>query len=238
MLPGMSGGTVLVILGIHEKITRDISQLHFSPYKTFLPGVLAGVLLGGRLIVRFFVYYPDLATAFFLGIILASIKAVFRERPAITFKRIIILIVGFLIGFLLVDEPLQPISVSGIPWPLLMVCGAIASITMMIPGVSGSAILVMMGVYNDIIFYFESFRIAELLIFGVGAVLGIYAFSRVLEKVYTRYQAVLTYLFAGLIAGSCYSMLPAAWSLLVVVVFLTGFCMIWFLEGSGKTIKN
>ena len=238
ILPGISGGTVLVILGIYERTIRDISQLHLRPYKTFLPAALAGIFLGGQLIIQLFNFYPDLTAAFFLGIILASIKAVLRERPAITLRRIFALILGFLIGFLLVDEPFQPMTIPEIPWYLLIACGAIASITMMIPGVSGSAILIMMGVYNDIIFYLKNFYIAELLIFGGGAVLGIWLFAKILEKIYARYQAVLAFLFAGLIAGSSYSMLPAAWNPLAAVIFIGGFCLVWFLEGDKKAIKN
>lgn len=231
VLPGMSGGTVIVILGIYERIINDISRINLKPYGILTLGVAAGIFIGGQVFAQLFLLYRNSTAAFFLGIIIASIRAVFKNRPAPTPGRVLILFAGLVIGLLMVREPLFIMGKSEILWPVLIISGALASATMLIPGVPGSAVLIMMGIYDDVLFYLKEFLIGELLLFGVGSLLGLILCARILEKVYFRFQAFFAFLFAGLIAGSSRAVIPTEWGLMEVLLFLAGFCLIWFLEG-------
>jgi len=235
VLPGMSGGTVFLILGIYEKSLQDIAHLYLKPYKLFLIGTIAGIFLGGQLLGRLLVFYRDPTAAFFLGILLASIKTVFKGRPSFTPVRVLTLAAGFFIGFYLAQEPLYIMGGSEVMWPLLIIGGALSCATMLLPGVPGSAVLIVMGIYDDVLFSLKNVLMGELLIFGAGALLGIYLFSRVLEKLYFRYQVSFAFLFAGLIAGSTRALFPAEWGFVEILVFLAGFCLIWFWGGERNT---
>lgn len=231
VLPGMSGGTVIVILGIYEKSIKDFSRLNLKPYAVLAVGVVAGIFVGGQVFARFFILYRDPTAAFFLGILLASIKVLFKDRPSVNPVRVLTLVVGLLLGFFLVQEPFFIMGKSEVLWPVLIVAGALSSATMLIPGVPGNAVLIIMGIYDDLLFYLKEFFLRELLLFGVGSVLGILLFARVLEKVYFRYQVLFAFLFAGLIAGSSRAVFPTVWGIIEILAFLAGFGLIWFLGG-------
>jgi putative membrane protein len=201
-------------------------------------GAVAGLLLGGQILGRLLSFHPELTAAFFMGFLLASIKAVFRERPGVTSLRGLILVLGFLAGFFMVDEPFLTMDLSEAFWPYLIFCGTVSGAAMIIPGISGSAFLIMLGIYNNMLFYLQTFRIPELLVFGTGSLLGVYVFAKILEKFYFRYQAPCAYLFAGLIAGSTKALAPDAWGSVTAAVFLAGFCLVWFLEGKQKSIST
>ncbi len=231
VLPGMSGGTVIVILGIYEKSIQDISRFNLKPYGIIALGVAAGIFIGGQVFAQLFVLYRNSTAAFFLGILLASIRAVFRNRPASSPVRVLTLLTGLVMGLLMVREPLFVMGKSEILWPVLIISGALASATMLIPGVPGSAVLIMMGIYDDVLFYLKEFLIGELLLFGAGSLLGIILCARILEKIYFRFQAFFAFLFAGLIAGSSRALFPTEWGLIEVLLFFAGFSLIWFLGG-------
>ena len=234
VLPGISGGTVFIILGIYEKTIRDISSLRLKPYKTFLVGGLFGMFLSGQILSELLVHYPTLSAAFFMGIVLASVKAVFRNKPTVSGNRILILIVGLVAGFLMTKESFQTLSVTEIAWWFLFLSGAISSIAMLVPGVSGSAFLIMLGIYSDIIHYLQTFRFLELTVFGLGAALGVFIFSKLLEKIYFKYQVPCTFLFAGLIIGSTRALIPGTVGFLEVLVFIAGFSLVWFFESQQR----
>lgn len=238
VLPGMSGGTVILILGLYEKSIRDLSRLNLKPYIIIGLGVLVGIFAGGQVFAQLFILYRDPTAAFFLGIILASIKALFRGRPTLNPARVFIVLGGLLLGFLLVQEPVFIMGKSEVLWPVLIVAGALSTATMLLPGVPGSAVLIVMGMYDDILFYLKEFLLVELLLFGAGSVVGILLFARVLEKVYFKHQVFFAFLFAGLIAGSSWAVFPTVWGLLEVLLFLAGFGLIWFWEGKERVNRS
>ncbi|NLX90062.1 MAG: DUF368 domain-containing protein [Firmicutes bacterium] len=98
VLPGMSGGTVILILGLYEKSIRDLSRLNLKPYIIIGLGVLVGIFAGGQVFAQLFILYRDPTAAFFLGIILASIKALFRGRPTLNPARVFIVLGGLPLG--------------------------------------------------------------------------------------------------------------------------------------------
>lgn len=238
VLPGMSGGTVILILGIYEKSIRDLSRLNLKPYIILALGLLVGIFAGGQVFARLFILYRDPTAALFLGILLASIKALFKGRPILNPARGFILLGGLLLGFLLVQEPFFIMGKSQILWPVLIAAGALSSATMLLPGVPGSAVLLVMGIYDDILFYLKDFLLVELLLYGAGSLLGIVLLARILDKVYFKHQVFFAFLFAGLIAGSSWAVFPTAWGLMEVLLFLLGFGLIWYWEGKEQGNRN
>ncbi|MDO9536112.1 MAG: DUF368 domain-containing protein, partial [Bacillota bacterium] len=223
VLPGMSGGTVFIILGIYEKIIRDLSVFHLRPYWTLLIGSVVGIFLGGFAFSFLFVSHRNITVSFLLGLLLASIKAVMEDRPGISAGRALILAAGFATALLMADEPLGLVGQSrDVNLAVLALGGAVSSATMLIPGIPGSSILIVLGIYDDVLFYIRELAVVNLLIFGLSGLLGIVFLAKVLDRLYTRYKAPTAYYFAGLIAGSSRVLLPSALTIPVVVFFAAG----------------
>lgn len=238
VLPGMSGGTVLIVLGLYERLIKDLARFKLKPYWPLLTGSIAGIFAGGMALALVFTAYRDPAAAFLMGCLLASIKAVLRERPALNPVRIIILLTGLVTGYLLAEEP---ISFAGekldVHWLILVLGGAISSATMLIPGLPGSSVLIVLGIYDSVLLYVKELDLLNLAFFGIGSLLGIFLLARVLDKLFERYQAPIAYFFAGLIAGSARALLPDTWAVTVPLALVAGFALVWWWSGKKEESK-
>jgi len=238
VLPGMSGGTVFIILGIYEDLVQDIAAFKLKPYWPMLIGTVGGIFLGGTAFALFLSSHRDLTVAFLMGFLLASIKAVLLHRPALTVGRTGILLLGFLAGFLMSGEPVGILEPGEVVNPVLLALGgAISSAAMFIPGVPGSSILIVMGIYDNILFYVKDITLFPLALFGAGALVGVFLLARVMEIIYFRYRAPVSYFFAGLIAGSARVLWPADWDISTVLLFAVGFYLVWR-WGGGEVEKS
>lgn len=239
VLPGMSGGTVLIVLGLYESLIKDLAKLKLKPYWPLLAGSIVGIFTGGLALAMVFTVYRDPAAAFLMGCLLASIKAVFRDRPALSPGRIIILITGLITGYLVAAEP---ISFTGekvdVHWLVLVLGGAVSSATMLIPGLPGSSVLIVLGIYDSVLLYVKELALLKLAFFGIGSLLGIFLLARMLDKLFERYQAPIAYFFAGLIAGSSRALLPEAWVVPVIIALIAGFALVWWWSGKKEVIED
>ena len=237
VLPGMSGGTILLIFGIYERFIRDIAKLNLKPYIPLCLGLLVGIYLGSLAFTTFFAHYRDATAAFLLGCLLASVKPVLDGCPKPDKKGILVLILGGIIGFLLVSEAIGDLSPDiDISWWLLFTGGALSSAAMIVPGLPGNSILILFGMYDAMLLFVSELHILNLAIFGVGSILGILLLAKVLNKFYVSYRMVVSYLFAGLIIGSSRGLIPETFNILYPTLFLVGFALVWF--GSSKLKKS
>jgi len=238
VLPGMSGGTVLLILGLYEMIIRDMVELKIRPYLPLLYGTVGGIFASSMIFGFFFESYESETLAFLLGCLLASIRSVLNNCPKLNLVRGVFLIGGLLIGLVAVGEPIELMSYNtDINWILLFVGGALASAAMIIPGIPGSSVLILMGIYDDVLVYLKEFKIIPLLVFLVGGVIGILSLVKLMDNIYKRYRAYVSYFFAGIILGSSRASLPSTVSLSIVLAFLVGFILIWVF-GKDKDNAN
>ncbi|AOT69975.1 undecaprenyl phosphate translocase family protein [Geosporobacter ferrireducens] len=237
VLPGMSGGTVFLIFGLYEKMVKDLLRLHIRPYLPLAGGILIGIFGGGFTFAFFFENHRDPTAAFLLGCLLASIKAVLRGCPKVNQKGFITMVLGVLIGLLMVVEPLgHSIETENVNWWLLMLGGAFSSAAMIIPGIPGSSVLILLGLYDTMLFSIKELQLSNLLFFGAGSVLGIFLLLNLLGKLYEKYRAMVSFFFAGLILGSSRAIMPSTPNPLVVFLFTAGFLLVWI--WSGKESSN
>ena len=235
VLPGMSGGTVLLIFGLYEKMVNDLLKLNIRPYIPLVVGIIIGVFISGFTFAMFFENYRDLTVAFLLGCLLASIRAVLRDCPKINNLGWMALVGGGLLGFLMVGEPLGlEVNTGEANWVVLLVGGAISSAAMIIPGVPGSSVLIILGIYDVILSSIAELDYINLLIFGTGSVLGITMLLKILGALYERYKVIASYFFAGLIFGSARGVLPSTIDTGTITVFLIGFVLVWIWGGEEK----
>jgi putative membrane protein len=230
LVPGVSGGTVAFITGIYDELLGTIAGLKFSllgdvvrgegglgerlgrvwrqANLTFLVVLLAGVFTSvavfAGLLHHLLGSHPELLWAFFFGLVAASIPLVGREAHWEAREWVLAAVGVALAGFL---TSLPPMATSDAPLVLLG-CGAIAICAMILPGISGSFILLLLGAYSAVIGAIKSFDVMRVAAFGIGAVLGLLSFSRVLDRLLERRRNETLALLTGFLLGSLNALWP------------------------------
>ncbi len=220
VIPGVSGGTIALITGIFEKLINSIKSFDLKAVKLILKGDFKGffnrINLGFLLSVFFGIFisiltlakilgflfenYPVYIWAYFFGLILASVYFVGRRIEIVDIWVIITFLVGTLIAVLL--SVLSPATENTRIYYLIL-CGVVAICSMILPGLSGSFVLILMGNYELIFIEAVSeFDMGILIPVGVGAVLGLLAFSHILSWIFKRYKDQTISLLTGFILGS------------------------------------
>lgn len=227
IVPGVSGGTMAFIMGVYQDLLEGIKSVDFALIRKALKFDLKGVFrqfpwqfflfLGSGLVLAVGLLAGFLHTAyeheqsrvllyaFFFGLVLASIVLLARDVPW-TLKRVVGLVVGILLGYLAVT--VAPVEQLPSNFLVHMGCGAIAITAMILPGISGSFLLLILGKYEIAIGAVKDFDLLTLAPFAVGAVLGILAFSRFLSWLLKRWHELIIAVLIGFMAGSLRKLFP------------------------------
>ena len=239
VLPGMSGGTALIILGTYQRYVQDISELQIKKHIITAMGIAGGVVLCALIISELLELYPDLIVSFLMGMLLASIKIVFAPLNKSQLKLTYLLFtgIGIAIAWTIVGEPLAQVPASPTDSILPFFGGGIlTSATMLLPGVSGSSLLIMLNLYDDLLLAVSNFVIwPTLIVFCIGLGLGILLFARIISTLYQQYKAPVSFLLSGLLLGSTKALIPGEFSAPVLLLFIAGFLVVYFLSGRNKS---
>ncbi|MDR1348977.1 MAG: DUF368 domain-containing protein [Prevotellaceae bacterium] len=226
VIPGVSGGTIAFITGIYERLIDAIKSINIKNIKLLLKGrfkefcisvdvAFLGVLLGGiaisfvslaKLMTFLITGYPLFVWSFFFGLIVASTVFVARSVNW-NIKTVATFIIFTVIAFFITSPENTPLSSSSEYWYIFL-CGAIAICAMILPGISGSFILVLMGQY---MFMMEALAAFDFIVIGVflcGAGIGIIAFSRVLSWLFKRFKTITMASLTGFMFGSLNKIWP------------------------------
>lgn len=251
VIPGVSGGTMMVSMGIYDALIHSITHL-FKEFKKSLT-VLAPILIGAALgvvglafiIEWMFGVIPVQTNLLFIGLILGGLPAMTSKVKGEKVKPGYI--IAFLIFFAIVVGSAALGSIEGNDadltmglWSIikLFVVGVVASATMVIPGVSGSMMLMLMGYYYPIIETLNSFIKAAISLdfagiwsgfcvlcpAGIGVVLGIFAIAKLIEIVFEKFPLYAYWAIIGLIVASPFAIVLmnlGVFSALNIVTFLT-----------------
>ncbi len=219
VVPGVSGGTIAFITGIYDRLLNALKSVNPSLLKvlrsegiagvwqkidgTFLVcvfgGVLTSILSFAHVITWFLAAYPEMLWAFFFGLILVSGLHMIRQVHQWKASTIITLLVGIVIAYavgVLTPTSLEPETVT------LFFAGAIAICAMILPGISGSFILLMMGLYGPVIDAVKSLDFSVLIVFGLGCIGGLLSFSHVLSWLLKKHRDLAISLLTGLMLGA------------------------------------
>ncbi len=257
VIPGVSGGTMAVVFGIYDKlisvITINVKKL-FSMWKFWLPlgiGMVAGILLFSSAIMWLFEHYPMATNWFFIGLIVGSIplitgkiqKARDEKQKKPTTSVIISFVVALAVIVLMMafeGNTHETIAQTVLTTPLfiqLLLCSAIAAIAMIIPGISGSFILLALGVYTTIIAAISDLNIMLLIPVALGVLIGLLSGAKLVRLVLEKIPAQTYGAILGLIIGSVVIIFPGfALSFEMIISVLTlvvGFALAYF-TSKGK----
>ena len=219
VIPGVSGGTIALVTGIYQRLISALGSIGPTSIRQLLSGDIRGfmqaidarwllILLSGvaisivtlaRLFDWLLLNHEQLTMAFFFGLILASIVYVAQRVERWGAATIIALIVGIAIA--LAIALLAPGSENAAPWYVFL-CGVVAIASMILPGLSGSFVLILMGNYALVLGAISSFNLGVLIPLGAGCAIGLLAFSHVLKWVFARYADETLALMTGFVTGS------------------------------------
>jgi len=225
VVPGVSGGTIAFITGIYEELINSIKSINLSALKllfsfklvafwksvngNFLVSVLLGIGISIFSLAKGLEYllhhYPILVWSFFFGLIVASAIYIARTIKKWKAGTIISGIAGIVIAwFITVLSPAE----ANTTWLFIFISGSIAICAMILPGISGSFILVLLGMYRFILGAVGDFNIPVLLVFIAGAAVGIIAFSNVLSWLLKKFHNITIAVLAGFMVGSLNKVWP------------------------------
>lgn len=226
VVPGVSGGTMAFILGVYEELINSIRalmapavfqrlfKLQFRELFAILPwpfllalstGIFTAIFSLAPFLEWTLVNHPALLWAFFFGLVVASIFSVIKRVNRWNIATYSSLVIGAIAAYLIVG--LVPVETPREAW-FVFLSGTIAICAMILPGISGSFLLVLMGQYQHILSAVNNRDIMTLLAFGAGAGIGLLTFSQVLGWLFKRYHDVTIALLIGLMIGSLRKIWP------------------------------
>jgi putative membrane protein len=224
VIPGVSGGTIAFLMGIYQELVDSIKAI-VPNFKyllqgkislfwkningVFLVSLISGILISvfslARLMTYLLHYHPIELWSFFFGLILASSVYILKDIDKWNFKNIISLIIGIAIAAYICL--VSPSETPDAYW-FIFLSGAIAICAMILPGISGSFILLLMGKYKFIMSAVTELNLPVLLIFAAGAILGILLFSHFLSWLLKKYYMMTISLLSGFMIGSLIKVWP------------------------------
>jgi len=225
VVPGVSGGTIALLTGIYPRLINAITGVNMKSIKDFfqgkfkqfwqsidgnfvlplLVGIASAFLILAHPIKHAIEHYPILMWSFFFGLIIVSailiIKHIENKRLIQYFWLIPGLLFGLWVG-----------SLSSIPFPsnniAVLIAGMLAISAMILPGISGSFILVLLGMYETLITAVADRDLMTLLIFICGAIVGLMVFSRIIKMVLNKFYNITLFFLSGLMLGSLVKVWP------------------------------
>lgn len=229
IVPGVSGGTIALISGIYERLIGAISNIGPSLWHiyreqggikgliaiwrhvdaTFLLVLLLGIVTSfatlAGMIKHLLDNEPLLIWSFFFGLVFATVVLLLKEIKQWNISRALLFIVGIIAAVGVSSMPLMTTEPS---LPYIFFAGAIAICAMVLPGVSGSFILLLLGVYDRVLEAVHNFNLSIIITLMAGMVTGLLLFTRALKWLLSRYYQATLALLTGFIAGSLVKVWP------------------------------
>lgn len=234
IVPGVSGGTIAFIFGIYQRLIDSIKLVSTTSLKLFLKGkfveafqsipwsflisVFSGILIAllslAKLIAYLLVNQPVYIWSFFFGLVIASIFIVSKRVKKWQKGLLLSLLLSSVLGFMLVG--FVPVETAN-TLPLIFLSGVIAICAMILPGVSGSFLLIVLGKYQQILQAVLDKDILRLGIFAMGAVIGLALFSQFLSWLFAKHHDLAISVLIGFMIGSLRKVWPWKQTLLTRV---------------------
>ena len=225
-MPGISGGTIALLLGIYEELIKSISELKLSLFSELknkgfnsfwkkLNGNFLLVLISGigislisfiKISATFLESFPLFIWSFFLGLIFATVYVIYKLINHWSSLNFFFLIISIIFSVFL--SSFSVYETDEISLFYILFSGIIASSAMILPGISGSLILVILGVYAYLIKSLDNLELIVIFTFVLGALIGLLGFSRILKYLFNNYRESTYTIMLGLVIGSIEKVWP------------------------------
>ena len=247
MVPGVSGGSMAMILGIYNRLIESIATFRKNPAKnaSFLIKFCIGAVFGIALFSRFIItpllaLFPLQVSYFFLGAVAGGVPMIYKTAGVKKFSlnAIIYPVIGIIAVLLLgiipqgLFAPSDSFSLSNIL--LQMLGGVIIAIGLILPGVSVSQLLLMLGLYSSVISALNTFNLLPFLPMVVGVLTGCLVSAKLMDKAMKKHPEPTYLIVFGFLLGSLTELFPGIpFGMDIPICLLTfaaGFCFIFFLQ--------
>lgn len=225
VIPGVSGGTIAFLTGIYEELLGSIKSINAEALKllftgkigkfwkhingNFLLSLILGILISffslAKLMQYLMVHEPIPLWSFFFGLIIASAVLIIKDLDLRKIQNPIAMLLGAAGGAAICL--VSPTQTPDALW-FIFLCGAIAICAMILPGISGSFILLLLGKYEYMLQALTDLNIVLILTFVIGAAVGIISFSHFLTWLLNKYRSVTISALAGIMIGSLVKVWP------------------------------
>lgn len=233
LVPGVSGGTIAFVTGIYEEFITSINNVNLKTLKVlkeddfkmfwkklngnFLLALVIGMMISifslSKIIAWLLDEHPIPTWSFFFGLVLASVIFVAKSIKKWHLLTIVLFIIGTVSAFYITTLP--PSASSG-SLPFIFLSGAIAICAMVLPGISGSFILVLLGSYKTVLEAVNEKDFGIIITFACGAAFGILSFARILKWMFTNYKDATLAVLTGFILGSLNKIWP--WKNIIEII--------------------
>ena len=225
-MPGISGGTIALLLGIYEELIESISELKISLFSklinkgfksfweklngNFLLALVSGIGISlisfVKISASFLESFPLFIWSFFLGLIFATVYVIYKLINQWHNLNFFFLIISIIFSIFL--SSFSAYDTDEISLLYILFSGIIASSAMILPGISGSLILVILGVYAYLIKALDNLELIVIFTFISGAIIGLLGFSRILKYLFNNHRDATYTIMLGLVIGSIGNIWP------------------------------
>ena len=243
LVPGASGGSMAIILGVYDRLVSSVSSFmkhkraSFVFLTLFAVGGLLGMILFAKPLLTLIERYPMPMRYFFLGAVAGGIPLIFREGQVKRFswRQPVYILIGIvvvvLIGLVPVGKVQSEMEAGLLSFLLLAVAGFIAAVALVLPGISVSYLLLLMGLYDETMRAISTLYLPFLIPLGLGLVAGIVRTTKVLERAMNDHPQPTYLIMLGFMLASLAELFPGVpgWpeALLCLLTLAAGFGIIW-----------
>jgi putative membrane protein len=221
LVPGVSGGTMAIVLGVYDDLIHAISSF-FQDWKKNIVillevglGGLAGLLLFSKLFLNVLDRYPVVMGFFFMGVIFGGLPVLFKKATAagkVKLKDMIFFVIGFIVVLLLSAEPEKTTAMAADPSftsiVFLFIAGVVLAVALILPGISGSFMLLVLGLLDVTLNAIDTRNIPFLVPLGLGVALGTLGTAKTIEKLMQKHPSKTYMLILGFVLGSLLPVFP------------------------------
>ena len=250
IVPGVSSGVLCVIFGIYEKLLDSV--LNFFKdirhnIKFLFPialGVGIGVLLFSNILNYLLYEFPIQTKSIFIGLIIGTIPSLIKEvneKEKFESQNVVYLLIALAIGIITVvlEKRMSIVSnIDGMNIMYLVMCGAIMSIGIVVPGVSSTIILMLLGVYSVYLQSVANLYLPVLIPLGIGLILGSIIVMKLTKKLLENYYAKTFYSIIGFTIGSIFVLLPQGMTLIETILCVLCIILGIYMSHIPDVIKN
>lgn len=215
IIPGVSGSMIAISLGLYEKMIDSLSNIFKDFKNNFLflfkigIGIMTSIILISKVLIYTLNNYYFPTMLLFIGLIVGGFPTIISiAKKSVNIKNVIILVIPFII-FLILDILTNNVSINVKLTPINAIwVGIIEAISMIVPGISGTAIMIMIGVYDEILLMFSNFNYIYILIFFIlGVTIGIFSLCKIINYILNKYNISCYYAIIGFVVSSITIML-------------------------------
>lgn len=225
VVPGVSGGTIAFITGIYARLLAAIASFNLELLRVFrkggvvaawrhvdgaflvslLAGIICALVLFARLLTSALDEYPLIVWSFFFGLVAASVYHMARQIPSFTFNRILLFLVGAAFAYAI--SIAKPVAAPTAHW-FIFVAASISICATILPGISGSFILLLVGVYPVVLEAIGYGDYEVIAYFAAGAIFGLLTFVKVVSWMFSKYEVETLSVLTGFLLGSLNTLWP------------------------------